>query len=339
MEQFKYYLKVEEKKHSGWLAAFLDSGCLWNIIKAAIVLFVLYLLLKSCDACVSDIRNIESMEEQRQKQEELEKYEEMQEEAAYVGTYNIGNNIGRMVINEDNTVRITIQGKTYAGALKHPDIFGEKHYITLTEYIPLAWDYNFLMGKYVTDCTYSLYIDKEKQFLYFDDTALAAKDENKRWEITKVASSGDFTESSQEVNLEDVSQDNSVSDSDFSMSASEMIELGEKYEKGIGTEKDPQKAFYYYEKAAATGDAVALNKLGNMYASGLGCTQDSYMAANLYRQAAEKGNMYAQSNIAWCYWDGKGVEKDRDTALQWLRRSAAQGYKPAIKFLEEMETE
>lgn len=116
----------------------------------------------------------------------------------------------------------------------------------------------------------------------------------------------------------------------------ELLSLGESYEKGIGVEEDHETAFFYYEKAAKTGNPSALNKLGNMYAQGKGCSKNTTKAANYYLKAAEKGNKYAQHNIAFCYWDGNGVEKDREKAVMWMRRSAAQGYDKAIKALKIM---
>ena len=119
----------------------------------------------------------------------------------------------------------------------------------------------------------------------------------------------------------------------------ELLSLGERYEKGIDVEENHEKAFYYYEKAALTGDPTALNKLGNMYAQGKGCTKDAYKAATYYLASAKKGNKYSQHNIAFCYWDGVGVEKDRETAVMWMRRSAEQGYKRAKKALKTMGVE
>lgn len=118
-----------------------------------------------------------------------------------------------------------------------------------------------------------------------------------------------------------------------------LLSLGESYEKGEGVEEDHATAFYYYEKAANTGDPAALNKLGNMYAQGKGCDKDVKKAAALYLDAAEKGNKYAQHNIAFCYWDGIGIEKDREKAVMWMRRSADQGYEKAKKALKTMGVE
>ena len=70
------------------------------------------------------------------------------------------------------------------------------------------------MGKYVEESTSSLYIDEQKQFLYFNLTALDAKDENKRWEIAKVNSNDDIMEYVQEEDNEDYYQEYLESDYD-----------------------------------------------------------------------------------------------------------------------------
>lgn len=113
----------------------------------------------------------------------------------------------------------------------------------------------------------------------------------------------------------------------------ELLSKGENYEKGLDVEVDYDKAFYYYEKAAKSGDPMALNKLGNMYADGKGCSKDVYKAAAYYLKAAKKGNKFAQHNIAFCYWDGNGIEKNHEKAIMWMRLSAEQGYDDAIKAL------
>ena len=51
--------------------------------------------------------------------------------------------------------------------------------------------------------------------------------------------------------------------------------IAQLYEKGNGTEKNLEKAFYYYNKCAEQEDKVAINKIGEMYVNGLGIIQDS----------------------------------------------------------------
>lgn len=139
-----------------------------------------------------------------------------------------------------------------------------------------------------------------------------------------------------EENIQSPDAENTVVDN---YSSEELLSIGESYEKGIGVEENHETAFYYYQKAAETGDPAALNKVGNMYAQGKGCAKNMSKAASYYLAAAEKGNKYAQHNVAFCYWDGVGIEKDRETAVMWMRRSAAQGYEKAEKALKTMGVE
>lgn len=224
MEQFKCYLKMEEKKRPNWewLTSHINSGCYWNVVYVVIVLLISIWMLKSCVGCISgtgdnvnhSTTSSNGWEDGSPKSRYTETHVEESEEAAFIGNYNIDNGLGKMVINEDNTVRITIQGKTYAGALENYALFGEDYYISLTEDIPLEWNYALFMGKYVEESTSSLYIDEQKQFLYFNHTALDAKDENKRWKITKINPNDNLTEYAQEENNEDYYIENLESDDD-----------------------------------------------------------------------------------------------------------------------------
>lgn len=46
------------------------------------------------------------------------------------------------------------------------------------------------------------------------------------------------------------------------------------YERGLGCEKDMDKAFSYYSKSAENDDEVGINNLGTCYEHGMGCTAD-----------------------------------------------------------------
>ena len=66
-----------------------------------------------------------------------------------------------------------------------------------------------------------------------------------------------------------------------------MYNLGLLYQAGLGTEESPEDAYYWYRKAAETGDA------DGMYRTGW-CTENSYGTNNAalewYRRAAEAGS-------------------------------------------------
>ena len=67
--------------------------------------------------------------------------------------------------------------------------------------------------------------------------------------------------------------------------ADAQVNIGEIFEKGLGTEPNYQAAAIWYEKAAAQGNERALFNLGTLYEQGLGVPTDKLKALNLYRQA------------------------------------------------------
>src|SRR5690606_28344369 len=61
--------------------------------------------------------------------------------------------------------------------------------------------------------------------------------------------------------------------------------VGEIYERGLGTEPNYAAAALWYRRAADQGNSSALFHLGTLYEQGLGVEQDRLKALNLYRQA------------------------------------------------------
>ena len=74
---------------------------------------------------------------------------------------------------------------------------------------------------------------------------------------------------------------------------------------------------------AKVGDPEASNQVGEIYERGLGTEPDPAKAADWYRRAAEAGHARAQVNLAHLYERGLGVEQDLAEALAWYRRAAA----------------
>jgi hypothetical protein len=64
-----------------------------------------------------------------------------------------------------------------------------------------------------------------------------------------------------------------------------MTNVGEIYERGVGTAPDYAAAASWYQKAADKGFSRAIFNLGTMYEQGLGVEQDKLKALNLYRQS------------------------------------------------------
>ena len=71
------------------------------------------------------------------------------------------------------------------------------------------------------------------------------------------------------------------------------------------------------EKAARSGQPVALGKLGLMHFYGLGAQEDHAEAARWFRQAADAGNADAALILAEMYRQGDGVGANRSEAYLW----------------------
>ncbi|UCC55517.1 MAG: sel1 repeat family protein [Gammaproteobacteria bacterium] len=106
-------------------------------------------------------------------------------------------------------------------------------------------------------------------------------------------------------------------------------DLGNMYEKGIGTRINYQQARDWYEKAAAAGHAGASFNLGLMYHEGAGIGQDNKTAYAWFRDAAGKGSTPAQYYLGKLYAAGTGVNKDYAAALEWYSKAAAGGFDQA----------
>src|SRR5271157_5473195 len=79
------------------------------------------------------------------------------------------------------------------------------------------------------------------------------------------------------------------------------------------------------EKAAATGDAAAMNDLGELYYEGKGVPQDYQKAKEWYEKAAAAGNAVAMRHLGGLYYRGLGVPQDYSKAKAWYKKAAASG--------------
>src|SRR5688572_3717473 len=70
------------------------------------------------------------------------------------------------------------------------------------------------------------------------------------------------------------------------------------------------KAFYWYEKAAETGDVLEQYNLALLYEKGKGIEKHLEKAFYWYQNAAENGVVLTQYNLGNCYENGIGVVKD-----------------------------
>jgi len=88
---------------------------------------------------------------------------------------------------------------------------------------------------------------------------------------------------------------------------------------GAGVPEDKHAALGWFRKAAALGNAKAINYLGSFYEDGWVVAKDMAAAAGFYDRAAAGGDFRGQFNHARML----AAEGRTEEALLWIRRSAA----------------
>ncbi|RIB19847.1 kinase-like domain-containing protein [Gigaspora rosea] len=94
--------------------------------------------------------------------------------------------------------------------------------------------------------------------------------------------------------------------------------LGYCYEYGIGTEKDENKAFTYYQKSADMNDSNGMYQVGYCYYLGIGVEPDNHKAFKYYLMSAKANNSMGIWKTAICYKYGIGVEQNDDEYDEWI---------------------
>jgi TPR repeat protein len=101
-----------------------------------------------------------------------------------------------------------------------------------------------------------------------------------------------------------------------------MTDLGALYTRG----SDFPEARQWYEKAAKKGDATAMSALGWFYDNGLGVMKDDATAHDYYEKAAAKGNEHGMAGLGRHFHDGRGVARDYAKARDWFEKAADKGH-------------
>ncbi|MBR0373540.1 MAG: toll/interleukin-1 receptor domain-containing protein [Mogibacterium sp.] len=107
--------------------------------------------------------------------------------------------------------------------------------------------------------------------------------------------------------------------------ASAMMFLADCYEKGWGTEQNPELAFYWYQQAGERGDTTGMIGAANCYQNGTGTDVDMAKSFEWNMRAAEAGNPNGMVNVAIFYELGEGVEEDPQAAFDWYQKAAEAG--------------
>ncbi|RHZ86510.1 hypothetical protein Glove_50g43 [Diversispora epigaea] len=108
-----------------------------------------------------------------------------------------------------------------------------------------------------------------------------------------------------------------------------IIRLAHVYCHGLGVERDLEKCFQIYSKAAGEGSHAACRCMANCYENGNGVEKNKEKAFELYLKS-EKGDPQTQFNVGSCFVNGVGIAKDETKGLQWFIKSALSGNIDAI---------
>ena len=105
--------------------------------------------------------------------------------------------------------------------------------------------------------------------------------------------------------------------------------LGLCYLYGNGVEENAEKAVYYFSLSAKQGYPFAQGILGLLYQVGFGVSKDINKAIDLYQQASKGGDTAATYEFAMMYYYGNGLPQDYSKAVQILKPIAEKGYADA----------
>jgi len=97
--------------------------------------------------------------------------------------------------------------------------------------------------------------------------------------------------------------------------------------------RNPTLALNFFERAARSGDVMAINMVGRCLDQGWGVPASPHLAAPWFRKAAERGSDWGMYNLATLLILGSGVPQDRAEALYWLRRAADLQHAKSINLL------
>lgn len=112
-----------------------------------------------------------------------------------------------------------------------------------------------------------------------------------------------------------------------------MTVLAATAETAVSSDKKLQESFWQIYTSAQRGDNVAQYQAGVIFERGMGVERNQEKAAEWYEKSAWQGNVDAQYNLALMYISGRGVAQNEERAMIWLAKAARQGDKEARKLL------
>ena len=120
--------------------------------------------------------------------------------------------------------------------------------------------------------------------------------------------------------------------------------LGYCYDIGLGTKKNHDKLFHWYQKSAKQNNTFALLRLALCYSQGIGTTKNPQESTKIWEhllpmweQLAEEGDTSAMVNIGIAYYEGTGCEANHTKAKSCFQEAADLGNKGAVSYLNKFE--
>ncbi len=103
---------------------------------------------------------------------------------------------------------------------------------------------------------------------------------------------------------------------------------------GKSVERNPTAALHWFERAAKSGNVMAINMVGRCLDQGWGVTPSQALAEKWFRKAAERGLDWGMYNLATLLTLGEGgVSQDKPEAFFWLRKAADLGHPKSMNLL------
>lgn len=117
--------------------------------------------------------------------------------------------------------------------------------------------------------------------------------------------------------------------------AAAQFSLGLIFHTGQGTDKNIERAMYWYTKAAMQGFSEAQFRIGLLYDNGREISANNNQAFKWYRKAAKQGHADSQALLGKMYFNGEGVEQSDIKAFLWWTLAKRLGSQQAKVFVRE----
>lgn len=110
-----------------------------------------------------------------------------------------------------------------------------------------------------------------------------------------------------------------------------MLNMAKIYQKGLGIDKNLEKARDLYNKAYAAGYTDAMVLCGDSYWEAFAGNQPDYnQALACYQKAYLRRCPYAAYRLGWLYNEGLGVERDPQKAWEYYQQAVSMQYADAM---------